>query len=74
MSMQMVVFAGAGVALVGVALLLFSGFLALKVRRTADQDEAAAKAALSRVLMWNLAALSLGMLGLITLIIGLILS
>ncbi len=72
--MQMLIFAGAGVALVGVALLVFSGYLAMKVRRTADQNPEEARAALSRVLYWNLGALALGMLGLIALIIGLILS
>lgn len=72
--MQMLVWAGAGVALVGVVLLMFSGWLAMKAKGRAEQDQAAAKAALAQALYWNLGALALAMLGLIVVIVGLILS
>jgi hypothetical protein len=72
--MQGLIWAGAGMALAGVALLVFSGVLAMRVRRNADADPEAARAALSRVLFWNLGALALGLLGLIALVVGLILA
>lgn len=72
--MAMVVWAGAGMALVGVALLAFSGWLAIRARRLSDRAPEVAKADLARALYWNLGALALGMLGLIVVIIGLILS
>lgn len=72
--MALVVWAGAGIALVGVALLVFSGWLAIRARRVSDSDPQAAKAGLSQALYWNLAALALGMLGLIVVIVGLILA
>lgn len=72
--MAMVVWAGAGMALVGVTLLAFSGWLAIRARRLSLQDPQAAKASLARALYWNLGALSLGLLGLGVVIVGLILS
>lgn len=72
--MAMVVWAGAGLALVGVALLAFSGWLAIRARRLSEGNPEAAKAGLARALYWNLGALALAMLGLIIVIVGLILS
>lgn len=72
--MHYLVWAGAAVALAGVALLVFSAILAMKVRKTADAAPDAARAALARVMYWNLGALALGLLGLIALVVGLILA
>jgi len=72
--MAMVVWAGAGMALIGVTLLVFSGWLAMRARRLSQTDPEAAKAGLSHALYWNLGALALGMLGLVVVIVGLILS
>lgn len=71
--MQYLVWGGAGVTLVSVLMLGWCGILALRVRR-AGLDEAATRAGLLRVLVWNMAALGVAALGLMAVVTGVILS
>lgn len=69
--MQSLIWGGAALTLIGVALLGWCVRLAALARRITDQD--AARAALARVIAWNMAALGLAGIGLMAVIFGLIL-
>ncbi len=71
--MQTVIILGSLVTLIGIALLGQSARLALHVRRTPDLEEAASRAALTRVLYWNMAGLGVAALGLMAVVVGVIL-
>ena len=68
-----VIWGGAAVTLASVAMLGWCVVLAARVRR-AGLDEAAKRAALQRVLIWNMAALGIAAIGLMAVVIGVILS
>ena len=70
-NMQALIWAGAATTLLGIAMLGWCVRLAAQARRLADKDEAASRAALNRVIAWNMAALGLAGLGLMAVIIGL---
>lgn len=72
--MQLLIWAGTALTLAGIVLLGWCVYLASKVRRNASLDEAAARAALTPVLYWNMAALFLSFLGLMLVLTGVILS
>lgn len=69
--MQALIWAGSATTLGGVILLGWCIRLAAQAKRLAEQDEAASRAALNRVIMWNMAALGLAGLGLMAVIVGL---
>ncbi len=69
--MQALIWGGAALTLVGVALLGWCARMAGQARRIAD--EAAARAALNRVIAWNMAALGVAGIGLMAVVVGLIL-
>jgi hypothetical protein len=71
--MQAVIWAGSAITLIGVALLGWCVRLGVEARRTATQDEAAGRAALTRVLAWNMAALGVAGIGLMMVVVGLVL-
>ena len=71
--MQTLIWAGAGTTLLGIVMLGWCVRLAAQARRLAEKDEAASRAALNRVIAWNMAALGLAGLGLMVVIIGLVL-
>ena len=71
--MQALIWAGSATTLCGIVLLGWCIRLAAQARRLADQDEAASRAALNRVIVWNMAALGLAALGLMAVIVGLFL-
>ena len=71
--MQGLIWGGAAVALVGMALLGWSIRLAVRVRRGATGDPAKARADLTRVLYWNMAGLGIAALGLMAIVVGIIL-
>lgn len=66
---QAVIWGGAALTLVGVALLGWCVRLATQARKMADQDQA--RAALNRVIAWNTAAVGIAGLGLMAVVIGL---
>ena len=70
--MHILVWSGATLALVGVVMLGWCIRLALLIRRN-TQDEAATRAALTRVLYWNMAALGIASIGLMAVLVGVIL-
>jgi hypothetical protein len=69
--MQALIWGGAALTLSGVALLGWCVRLAAQARRIADEQ--AARAALARVIAWNMAALGLAGIGLMAVILGLVL-
>ena len=71
--MQALIWAGSATTLCGIVLLGWCIRRAAQARRLADQDEAASRAALNRVIVWNMAALGLAGLGLMAVIVGLFL-
>ena len=71
--MQYMIWGGAVVTLISVAMLGWCVIMALRVRR-AGLDEAATKAALQRVLIWNMAAIAVAAIGLMAVVIGVILA
>ena len=71
--MQVLIWAGAAVTLLGVALLLWCIRLAAQVRSTPQATPEATRAALTRVLYWNMAALGIAALGLMAVVVGIIL-
>ena len=71
--MQALIWAGSATTLCGVILLGWCIRLAAQAKRLAEQDEVASRAALNRVIMWNMAALGLAGLGLMAVIFALIL-
>ena len=70
--MQAVIWGGAVLTLIGVAGLAWCIRLSLNVRN-AGQDAEAARAALQKVLAWNMAALGLAAIGLMMVVLGIIL-
>ncbi len=70
--MHILVWSGATLALVGVAMLGWCIALALRIRRSTE-DAAAARAALTCVLYWNMAALGIASMGLMAVVVGVIL-
>ena len=70
--MEYLIWGGAAVTLASVAMLGWCGVLALRVRR-AGLEEAAMRAGLQRVLIWNMAALALAGIGLMAVVVGVIL-
>ena len=70
--MQGMIWAGAGVTLLGVVGLGWSIRLAAQVRQSSGDPEGA-RAALTRVLYWNMAALGIAALGLMVVVVGIIL-
>ena len=70
--MTAVVWIGAAVTLIGVAGLAWCVWLALVAKNTAQGPEAS-RAALQKVLVWNLAALGLAFIGLMVVVVGIIL-
>ena len=70
--MQYLIWGGAAVTLISVAMLGWCVVLALRVRR-AGLDEAATRAALQKVLIWNMAAIGLAAMGLMAVVTGVIL-
>ena len=72
--MEILIWAGAALTVCGIVLLGYCVILAMKVRRNAALDEAAARAALTPVLYWNMGALFLSFLGLMLVLVGVILS
>lgn len=71
--MQILIWGGAVVTLAGVVLLGWCIRLAAAVRQNAPADPAQARAALTRVLYWNMAALGVASLGLMAVVVGIIL-
>jgi hypothetical protein len=71
--MQTLIITGAIVTLAGIALLGHSARLALGVRRSADLDPDTSRAALTRVLYWNMAGLGIASLGLMAVVVAVIL-
>jgi len=71
--MEYLIWGGTAVTLASVAMLGWCGILALRVRR-AGLDEAATRAGLQRVLIWNMGALAVAALGLMAVVVGVILA
>ena len=71
--MEYLIWGGAVVTLASVAMLCWCVVLAVRVRR-AGLDEVAMKAALQRVLIWNMAAVAVAALGLMAVVVGVIVS
>lgn len=71
--MELLVWAGAGVSLLGVAGLLWCIWLAVKARRS-GQPDAEMRAALQHVVVLNMAALAVSAIGLMMVVLGVILS
>ncbi len=71
--MQGMIWGGAAVTLAGVLLLVWCIRLASRVRHNAADDPEKARAALTRVLYWNMAGLGLASLGLMAMVAGIIL-
>ena len=71
--MQGMIWGGAAVTLIGVVLLIWCIRLAFAVRRSPTADPEQARAALTRVLIWNMAALGIAALGLMVVVMGIIL-
>lgn len=70
--MQEMVWGGTAVTLIGVTLLIWCVRLASQVRHGAVADPEAARAALTRVLYWNMAALGIATLGLMVVVVGIL--
>ena len=70
--MQEMVWGGTAVTLIGVILLIWCVRLASQVRHGAVADPEAARAALTRVLYWNMAALGIATLGLMVVVVGIL--
>jgi hypothetical protein len=70
--MQALVWIGAGLALIGVAGLIWCIVLALRARRSGMEDEAM-RAELQRVVVLNMAALGVSALGLMCVVAGILL-
>ena len=75
--MQYLIWGGAAVTLISVAMLGWCVVLALRVRRAgleeAGLEQAATRAALQKVLIWNMAAIGLAAMGLMAVVTGVIL-
>lgn len=71
--MAYLVWGGAGVTLLSVAMLGWCVVSALRIRR-AGLDDIAMRAGLQKVLIWNMAALALAALGLMAVVVGVILT
>ena len=70
--MQEMIWGGTAVTLIGVTLLIWCVRLASQVRHGAVADPEAARAALTRVLYWNMAALGIATLGLMVVVVGIL--
>jgi hypothetical protein len=70
--MAYVIWGGALVALLGVLGLLGSGVAAMRARG-AGLEDTALRARLQRILIWNMAALAVAMLGMMSVVVGLFL-
>ncbi|MEO6298710.1 MAG: hypothetical protein ABIV25_13495 [Paracoccaceae bacterium] len=70
--MATLIWGGAALALVGVVGLLWCVRLALRVKSMA-QDTEASRAALQKVVVWNMAALGIAFVGLMMVVVGIIL-
>ena len=68
--MGALIWGGAGVAMLGVVGLLYCGIQSMKARWL---EEAAARAVMQKVVVWNLAAMGVAVLGLMALVAGLVL-
>lgn len=71
--MQALIWGGSALTLVGVVLLGWCMRLATQARHVAAQDDAASRAILQRVIVWNMAAMAIAGLGLTAVILGLVL-
>ncbi len=71
--MEILIWAGSGLTMLGVLGLGLCAFLALRVKRS-GQSEAAVKAALQKVIALNLAALFVSAIGLMAVITGIFLA
>jgi hypothetical protein len=72
--MQPLIVTGSVLAVAGIALLGWSVRLALQIRRNPTEDDAANRAALTRVMYWNMGGLGLAMLGLMTVLVAVVLT
>ena len=68
--MGALIWGGAGVAMLGVGGLLYCGMQSMKAR---GLDEAAARAVMQKVVVWNLAAMGVAVVGLMAVVVGLVL-
>ena len=68
--MGALIWGGAGVAMLGVVGLLYCGIQSMKAR---GLEEAAARAVMQKVVVWNLAAMGVAVLGLMAVVAGLVL-
>ena len=71
--MGSLVWGGSIVTLISVVMLGWCVVMALRIRKAGSED-AAMRAALQRVLVWNMAALALAALGLMAVVVGVVLS
>ena len=71
--MTIVIWAGAALAMIGIAGLAYCVLLALRAKR-AGLTGAAMQARLQRVVAWNMGALAVSGLGLMLVVVGVILS
>jgi uncharacterized membrane protein (DUF4010 family) len=71
--MHYLIWGGAAVTLVSVIMLGWCVVMALRIRK-AGLDETATKAALQRVLIWNMGALAVAGIGLMAVVTGVILA
>lgn len=67
--MDAVVWIGVALSLAGIAILLGCILAAVRARR-ASPDDAALRARLQRILVWNMGALALSAIGLMTVAVG----
>lgn len=71
--MELLIWAGAGLTLVGLLGLIWCIILAMRARKSGLPDDQV-KAQLQTVVAWNLGALALSGLGLMAVVVGVILS
>jgi hypothetical protein len=71
--MQILVWIGTALSLIGIAGLLWCVWLVLGIKKRNMPDDVA-RAAMQRVVVWNLGALAISFLGLILVVIGVILA
>lgn len=68
--MQLLIWGGAVVVMLGLAGLMYCAAQSLKAKHL---PEAAARAVMQKVVVWNLAAMGVSVLGLMTVVMGLVL-
>jgi hypothetical protein len=71
--MQILVWIGTTLSLIGIAGLLWCVWLVLGIKKRNLPDDVA-RAAMQRVVVWNLGALAISFLGLILVVVGVILA